>query len=198
MKLDKYDRMFIAFMFVVVTLVSICSCVFAAEDVDVNTENGLYINIGQSCLSSNNEQKLFYLELEPNYNYNLHFDVSASNFRYAFGNELSVDAPIYNYAYIGETSGFDLTFNSNNYNYLYFYLNDLGGGLNSSDIVVSREAVTGMQTTIGGLVDNVGVSQLWGVFESGIDFVGVVVLCAFGFFLVFLLIKKITKGKSDF
>ena len=39
MKLDKYDRMFIAFMFVVVTLVSICSCVFAAEDVKKAVES---------------------------------------------------------------------------------------------------------------------------------------------------------------
>lgn len=56
----------------------------------------------------------------------------------------------------------------------------------------------GLANVASDLAQNVGVSQLYGVFESGVDFIGVVVLVAFGLFLVFLLIKKISKGKSDF
>lgn len=51
---------------------------------------------------------------------------------------------------------------------------------------------------VNGLVNNVGFNQIWGVFDNGINFIGVVVLVGFGLFLVALLIKKVSKGKSDF
>lgn len=86
--------------------------------------------------------------------------------------------------------GNSYSFISNDYNYLFFNNVDWG--------YLTREKIANMDGAIGDLVSNVGPQQLWSVFESGIDFIGIVVLVAFGLFLIVLLIKKLSKGKSDF
>lgn len=196
MKLDKYDRMFIAFMFIIVTVVSICNTVRASEteDVEFTTVTGMAFDSNTNhFVTGISGRTTGYFQLEKGYVYYIHNN-STDTEQYTFlatSNELPANnVPLTNIGriYGGETYSYLAT----DTGYLYFAFS------NSYQMSVTREKVEGQEGAINELVENVGVSQLWGVFESGIDFVGVIVLCAFGFFLVFLLIKKITKGKSDF
>lgn len=104
-------------------------------------------------------------------------NIPALNVTYNYIGELE---PGETYSYIGSSG------------YLYFDFSSY------QNISVSREKMSSQGVAVSELVDNVGINQIWGVFESGISFVGVVVLVAFGLFLVVLAIKKVSKGKSEF
>lgn len=75
MKLDKYDRMFIAFVCVIVTIFNIGTLCFADEDFDY--VSNCSINSEGNIVSNSSEQyKVFYIDVEPNSNYTLTFDTS--------------------------------------------------------------------------------------------------------------------------
>lgn len=197
MKLDKYDRMFIAFIFVVVTIVSICNCCFAdegSEEVYFSSVEGVFISGTDHTLKTSSTATLYYIELDENYIYHISITASAG-YRLGFSNSIDLGTQVYNYQASGSGKDIEMTVDASTMNYLFF---DISSDVPFTTYTITKTLKTGFSTSVDSLVQNVGVNQLWGVFENGIDFVGVVVLCAFGFFLVFLLIKKLTKGKSDF
>lgn len=198
MKLDKYDRMFIAFMFVIVTFVSIGKC-FAVEDIpeDYNLipKNILISDayvIGNNITSTANAN-IYYIDIS-NFDSVLYFNTKALKYFVTDSIDYNIGDTITSSVYIIEANNdgiyIDTSSLSEKYIVFSFYVDNV--------VEVYGKNYSGMTDGVTGLVDNVGFNQLWGVFENGVDFIGVVVLVAFGLFLVFLLIKKITKGKSDF
>lgn len=59
-----------------------------------------------------------------------------------------------------------------------------------------ENAVTGMSSAITALGNTVTADALWGVFTDALPFVGIVVVVAFGFYIVRKLIKGVSKGKA--
>ena len=53
-----------------------------------------------------------------------------------------------------------------------------------------------MDNTVQALATTVNAASLWGVFNSAIPFISVVVLVGFGFYLVRRMIKGVAKGKA--
>lgn len=53
-----------------------------------------------------------------------------------------------------------------------------------------------MTNAISTLTTTVTADGLWGVFTDALPFVGVVVIVAFGFYIVRKLIKGVSKGKA--
>lgn len=53
-----------------------------------------------------------------------------------------------------------------------------------------------MTNAITALTTTVTADSLWGVFTSALPFVGVVVVVAFGFYIVRKMIKGVSKGKA--
>lgn len=53
-----------------------------------------------------------------------------------------------------------------------------------------------MANAVTTLATSVSADALWGVFASSIPYISVVVLVAFGFYLVRRMIKGISKGKA--
>lgn len=193
-KLDKYDKYFVAFILVILVIFNVSQC-FAVEgeELSFTSAGNIMIDPNNNYFTSSQYEITGYLLMEKGYIYHVFVPDSFSlprnvavsnvapavNVRYEF---LSTIQPGGSYNYICD-----------NDQYLYFSLSSYNDG-----VVVTREKVENMNGAIGDLVSNVGVNQLWSVFESGIDFAGVVVLVAFGLFLIVLLIKKLSKGKSDF
>lgn len=56
--------------------------------------------------------------------------------------------------------------------------------------------VIGMTNAISTLSTTVSSDALWGVFNTAIPYIGVVVLVGFGFYLVRKMIKGVAKGKA--
>lgn len=53
-----------------------------------------------------------------------------------------------------------------------------------------------MNNAISTLSTTVSSDALWGVFNSAVPYIGVVVLVGFGFYLVRKMIKGVSKGKA--
>lgn len=190
-KLDKYDKYFVAFILVILVIFNIGSC-FASEIENVSSETVQNLQMGteSNFFYATENHVIRYAQLEKGYIY--HFKNNSAQYPcyISFSNDVpAVNVPYYELTKIPASGTYD--FISNNYSYAYF--NDMDWPMN-----LTREKIANMDGAVGDLVSNVGFNQLWSVFEGGIDFIGVVVLVAFGLFLIVLLIKKLSKGKSDF
>lgn len=53
-----------------------------------------------------------------------------------------------------------------------------------------------MSNAVGTLASTVTADALWGVFADAVPYISVVVLVAFGFYLVRRMIKGVSKGKA--
>lgn len=53
-----------------------------------------------------------------------------------------------------------------------------------------------MSNAVGKLATTVSADALWGVFADAIPYISVVVLVAFGFYLIRRMIKGLSKGKA--
>lgn len=169
------------------------SGVFASEteDVTINTVPNITISSNSNVFTSSDVYSTGYIPLEKGYIYYINYVSTGSPRQLAVSN--SVPALNETYSYLGVlNAGNTFTYRADNNSYLYFSFSGASG------IEVTRESIGGQSSAIKDLVDNVGTNQIWNVFENGISFVGVVVLVAFGLFLVVLAIKKISKGKSDY
>ena len=194
-KLDKYDKYFVAFILVILVIFNIGSC-FASETESVNLDtiqNVVAVANSNAFVSTSGNSSLYFLA-EKGYRYNINVVNSFQNSRLVVTSSAMPSVNVeYNILYYLQNEGDNYVFNSYSDQYI-----TISSNVPSGYIVVTRERIENMNGAIGDLVSNVGPQQLWGVFESGIDFIGVVVLVAFGLFLIVLLIKKLSKGKSDF
>lgn len=53
-----------------------------------------------------------------------------------------------------------------------------------------------MQNAVSTLASTVTADSLWGVFADAVPYISVVVLVAFGFYLIRRMIKGVSKGKA--
>lgn len=196
-KLDKYDKYFVAFILVVLVVFNIGSFVFAYEEEDVQPTylSGIVATENSNSFSSNSNYAINYIKVEKGYKYTIEIIAPVQGNRLIVGSSSAPAVNVnYDILYSGFTSG-SYTYVANNDNYLFITLSP---NISVANLKFTRIRLDSQETAVDDLVNNVGVNQLWGVFENGIDFVGVVVLVGFGLFLVILLIKKMSKGKSEF
>ena len=59
------------------------------------------------------------------------------------------------------------------------------------------EVVSGMNTAVNTLATTVSSDALWGVFNSAIPYIAVVVLAGFGFYLIRKMIKGVSRGRAS-
>lgn len=62
---------------------------------------------------------------------------------------------------------------------------------------MGEEITSGMSNAISTLSTTVSSDALWGVFNTCIPYIGVVVLAGFGFYLVRKMIKGVSKGRAN-
>ena len=59
------------------------------------------------------------------------------------------------------------------------------------------EEVTVMANAVATLSSTVSADALWGVFNTAIPYIGVVVLAGFGFYLIRKMIKGVSRGRAS-
>ncbi len=86
------------------------------------------------------------------------------------------------------------------FEYDYYTYDDTYISVNGLDAdkltTVTRTKIPGMDSAVSDLVNNVGINSIWNIFDISINYIIVVVLFAFGCYIIFRIIRKISKGKE--
>lgn len=164
--------------------------------VDYTTIENAVINSSKTIVQ-NNDYNVIYFPVNSDNQYTVHIShldsMAPGNYRYGFTSSTNVDFGLIldTYAQIfTETNeiSFDLPSGYNG----YFCV--VSSGANTSfDVTYTSD---NMSNAVNGLVDNVGINNIWGIFDISINYIVIAVLVAFGIYIVFRFIRKISKGKE--
>lgn len=80
--------------------------------------------------------------------------------------------------------------------YLFIYITSLSDGENMLDYIKVVNTSSNMGAAIGGLVSEAGPRNLWNIFENCVSYIAVIVLVAFGLFIIIRIVKKLSKAKG--
>lgn len=160
------------------------------ENVEYDIVNNLSIYYTRNYFNTSTVSNTGYFELEKGYIYYITKTTGSCSLA------TSNDIPDVNvlYDYIGELNSPDtFSYISDNSNvYLYFCFS------NDANVIVTREKIQGQVSAVQDLVDNVGINSIWSIFDISINYIVIVVVFALGCFIIFKLIKKVSKGKEGF
>lgn len=192
-KLDKFDKVVISLIFIVFTIFTIFSTFsFASENVELDEVKGVYVDRNSNYFIIGNEQYgTSYCKVESGYIYTVDCINGALGVQIAFGNDVPASNVLYydRLSIGGDGSSYSFIV-PNNFKYAYFY------GSWSGFIRVTRERVGGMDNTVQYLADSISPDNLFNVFNISIPYILVVVVVSFGFYIIFKLIRRLSKGRS--
>lgn len=182
------NKIYIIFLLFVFLFPFFCITGFCTETEDVEFEvvSNLAMFSSSNYFQANSGYSVGYIELDNNYIYHITFNTDHA---IAYSDNIpAVNIPYYDYSVINSGTTLDLY---PTHQYIYFDFS------RTTDVTITRTPLTSMNSAVNSLVDNVGVNNLWNIFDSSINYIVIVVLFAFGCFLIFTIIRKISKGKGD-
>lgn len=201
--LDKWDKIGISIILITFAIFSISSCF--ATSLSGWVENNLSFQNGVLVSSSN--YKGWYIKLEEYSNYtftavenffpsNPGFDVVINLVKCSSEPSEGVSAELITSVSLkyDETINFNLTTQKGDYWLLvtfdgaYFNL----ATIDSFTLVKNQS----MSSAIQVLANNLTPSDLWDKFKIAVPYISVVVLVSFGFFLIFHIVRNISKGRG--
>ena len=113
---------------------------------------------------------------------------------FGFSNSLNANSEVFNYSYYPSATTYSTVIDGTTSNYLFFDVSSKDSvTLNYTILKVSSD---GYSNAVTNLVDNVGISSIWNIFDISINYIVVVVLFAFGCYIIFRIIKKVSRGKE--
>ena len=193
-KIDKIDKLFICLLLIFICIFEFCNTfVFADDDLSFTRVPNLVINTNYNYFTYSENGSVGYIQMEKGYIYHISFDSSGAGDR-TVAVSSSVPELYSTYSYLtflkpGDTFSYACT--SDEYLYLdYSWYNVL--------VTVSSERIPGINSAIDDLVNNVGIDNIWSIFDISVNYIVVVVLFAIGVYIIFSFIKKGSKGKSGF
>lgn len=137
---------------------------------------------------SSSTRGVAYFPLEYGYSYTI---VNSSNSLRILGMSSSVPTLGGDYSFLGRLpAGSTYTYVPSYNDFMYF---DIFEG---DSISVTRIKYQGMEGAMSLLVNDVGISNLWSIFDVSVNYIVVVVLFSIGVYIIFRLIRKLSKGKS--
>lgn len=142
----------------------------------------------------------YFLTIEDGYYYDILLTSSGTTpsdngIRIGYTNSQDYGADVYNYAIVN--GSYHVIINSNDFDYFYFDFGNLAYGVSTS-YTINKYKLSNMNNAVDNLVENVGPNAIWSIFDISINYIFIVVLAAFGIFIIGLVIRKITKGKEGF
>lgn len=151
--------------------------------------NGVAIYPNNNYFVENNSTFVICFQIEKGYKYTL-TNVAGVSRDIVFSHDLPSPNVVYDFIKSlpnGESYSFILDDNS------YFYISGTSGSYQ-----MTREKLSSMNGAVSDLVDNVGFDSIWNIFDISIKYILVVVVFAFGVFIIFKIIKMNSKGKQGF
>lgn len=180
-------------IFVVLFPFALITRVFADyEDLTPTLVNDLSINQNGNFFISNPGRYVGYIQLEKGYKYRLFNNNQTSSLSVAVSSAVPSLNGTYEYlTFLGGQQEYFYIPTNNEYLYIDFSQN-----VSNTAMTVSREKLTDMGGAVQELASVVGPSAIWDIFDISINYIVIVVLFAFGAFLIFTIIRKISKGKG--
>lgn len=183
----------------------ICLCVFVVlfpfwlvkgfctdeSNVDYTIVDGLGTRSNTNYFVSADNNKVAYFTIEDNYIFTITNNTSTNTLRIVYCNNTpGVNVPYENITTIGPGESYSFIGDSSK---TYCAI---GSGNNNINITITKDFVDGQVGAIDKLVNNVGINSIWSIFDVSINYIVIVVLVAFGIFIIFKLIRKLSKGKE--
>lgn len=193
-KFDKLDKIVIALTFILVTIFSIFNCFcFASENIDLEYYYNIIADDTTNTFVSSSDGSCIGFFAEKGYRYTIKAvdDFSFSRIIVSSSSEPAIGVSLDVLFITLLNSGDYFSYSANEDVYITISKN-----VASNKLVVERELLSGLDKTIEKLVDNVGLQSLWSVFNTSVPYVLVVVVVAFGIYLIFRMIKGLSKGKG--
>lgn len=186
-KLDKIDKILIALVFIIG---AVFSPVFADSEINVQYVSGVGVSSG--TIVENSNQTLFYYSLIKGRSYRITNTGYENSFSLRTSDSLAIGTTLTNFlSQATLPAGTSVEFTAGSDFIVSYYANT-----NISEFFIVEDISNEMGKTVDSLVDNIGPSAIWDIFNTGINYIYVVVLVAFGIFIISMVIRKISKGKG--
>lgn len=171
---------------------------FCSENTEIDGTiiNGLALGSNDyNGVLHSGSSNVIYFPVESGKKYNIVFDeglTSGAN-RYIFQSP-DIPAVGVSYNFIAElNAGNSFTYVANDE---YLAIFSLSANVDLLNLIKVYELPSGMSDSVDSLVSNVGIDSIWNIFDISINYIVVVVLFAFGCYIIFRIIKKISRGKE--
>ena len=187
-----YKKSLIVFILLFV-IFSFFSCVRAdTETLEASTASNLKISSNSNVFESVSGGSVSYVSMEVGYIYFITFSSQSSTSDRQVA--ISSSAPSLNgvYTYLGTLSN-NSTFTYRPTEDSYFLCSYPA---NSNAVTFTREKVGSMDTTVLELASVVSPNAVWGIFNISIKYILIAVGVALGCYIIFKLIRRLSKGKS--
>lgn len=199
-KLDKWDKIGIASLIVFFTIfVVLNTFCFGAVSVGLEWHKGFYYDYIENAIQYSSSLTNAFL---PTFYISGDLSVTVTNtsdnivYAGALSRTFEHGSKI---KYLGNISpGSSQTFNFSSSDYKYFVVYTSTGFFTDSqksDLVVDITSL-GMSSAITLLINNITFDNLWSVFNNAIPYILIVVLVAFGFYLIAHAIREVSKGRD--
>lgn len=198
---DEVDKLALLIILAFLTIFGIMGCIEAYADseevVNYNVSNDIVALPSQNYFSSRSGASVGYVSAEVGYIYTI---TNNTNFDFYLFN--SDNAPTVNGVYevigsIPARGSYSLRVVDDTYIYIATSAANYGFDYDYN-LPMTRLKIGSMDGSVNDLVENVGVNQIWNIFDISVEYIVIAVAVAFGIFLIVLAIRKVTKGKSEF
>lgn len=190
-RLDKFDKIIIALVFFVGAFSSILgNLCFASSPVSVNIVKNL--NFSGDSFNYSDTESTGYFKLVVGHKYRL--NITSGSLRKFYYSEVTPSEGVSGELAFSVRINEPIEFVASSPN---LFVSSVTGSLNPSFNFIQVEDLTvGYDAVITDLFYNVGMLQLWSVFETSIPWVLVVVLFIFGWWFFTHWVKELGKGRE--
>lgn len=183
------NKLLILLCFFVVIFPFCCVAGLCADTESVTGQkiNGVTINSNNNYFTENTNTFVMCFEIQKGYKYTFTNNAGVSR-DIVFSHDLPAVNVTYDFIKSlpnGESYSFIVNDDT------YFYISGTSGSY-----IVTREKLSSMTGAVSDLVSNVGVDNIWNIFDISINYIVVVVLFVFGCYIIFRIIKKVSRGKE--
>lgn len=189
-KIDKIDKLFICLLLIFICLFEFCNNFVFAAEVELSVLNNVVVS-NNTGLTSNTNFDTYYFPVTSGSTYVVNYSNIADG-RIAFSDSVELGTRVNEFFRIGNVDG-QYIFTPEDDGYFFLICSD-----HTVNPVIKVSISDSYENSIGSLVNNVGIENIWSIFDISVNYIVVVLLFAIGVYIIFSFIKKGSKGKSGF
>lgn len=190
-KFDKIDKIFIAFISAFVAVFCVIETFCFGADLEVYDDLGYNAQVNE--VIANSSSQYFYYKLQKGVEYTIKNEQSIGNLGIALISDVPSPGVPGKFLTILSPGSEVYTFVANDEVFLFLF------GWSSSLIDISSISISSKASFSGAvsdLVNYVGISNFWNIFENSVSYIFVVTVFSLGILLIITSIKGVSKGKG--
>lgn len=191
--MDFYDKLFVCTLLIVLSIFSVFSTFcFAESDVEGVLLTGISAN--SNVFYESESSKLLYYPLVSGHTYTYNNTLNIVRFLRTSAVVPTVGAPVISSISVQPTSTYTFTVESDS----FLFVSDISSsvnGLYQNSLIDVTPAPSGISGVVDSLVSTLNTELIWSSFKNVVPFVFITVVVVLGFYLLFKLIRVISKFK---